>query len=106
VISFILTSLDRFYQGMAGELDWQVVDAQFSRFAADQLDEASALLFGRSKCQHMAAYSPTTQALHNDPGITSRMNRMTKVVYSSTPSRAELSGRRLSPAVPTMMWRH
>jgi dihydrofolate reductase len=56
--SFILISLDGFYEGPNGEFDWPVVDAEFDDFAIRQLDEAETLGFGRATYEHMAAYWP------------------------------------------------
>jgi hypothetical protein len=46
--SFIFISLDGFYEGPNGELDWPNVDAEFNDFAVRQLDEADTLGFGRA----------------------------------------------------------
>jgi dihydrofolate reductase len=81
--SFIITSLDGFYEGPNGELDWSIVDDEFNEFAVRQLDEADALGFGRATYDHMAAYWPTDQAQANDPAITSRMNTKPKLVFST-----------------------
>jgi len=45
--SFIFISLDGFYEGPNGELDWPNVDAEFNDFAARQLDEADTRLRSR-----------------------------------------------------------
>jgi len=90
--SFILTSLDGFYEGPNGEFDWANVDAEFNDFAIRQLDEADTLGFGRATYEHMARYWPTEQATANDPAITSRMNDMEKVVFSTTLTDATWSG--------------
>ena len=82
--SFILTSLDGFYEGPNGELDWPVVDEEFDDFALRQLDGADTLGFGRATYEHMAAHWPTERAQANDPAITSRMNTKPKLVFSST----------------------
>jgi dihydrofolate reductase len=81
--SFIITSLDGFYAGPNGELDWSVVDEEFDDFAIRQLDEADTLGFGRATYEHMAAYWPTDQAQANDPAVTSRMNTKPKLVFST-----------------------
>lgn len=72
--SFIVTSLDGFYEGPNGEFDWLIPDEEFNNYAVRQLDEADTLGFGRATYEHMAAYWPTEQARVNDPTITSRMN--------------------------------
>lgn len=90
--SFIFISLDGFYEGPNGELDWPNVDAEFNDFATRQLDEADTLGFGRATYEHMAAYWPTEQAMVNDPAITSRMNDKEKLVFSRTLTDANWSG--------------
>jgi dihydrofolate reductase len=90
--SFIFTSLDGFYEGPNGELDWPIVDQEFNDFAARQLDEADAIAFGRATYEHMAAYWPTEQAEANDPAITSRMNGKEKMVFSRTLTEVNWSG--------------
>jgi dihydrofolate reductase len=82
--SFIVTSLDGFYEGPNGEFDWPIVDGEFDDFAIRQLDEADTLGFGRATYEHMAAHWPTEQARANDPAITSRMNTKPKLVFSTT----------------------
>lgn len=82
--SFIFISVDGFYEGPNGELDWPNADAEFNDFAAQQLDEADAIGFGRATYEHMAAYWPTEQAMINDPGMTTRMNDKEKLVFSTT----------------------
>jgi dihydrofolate reductase len=92
IASFIFISLDGFYEGANGELDWPIVDQEFNDFAARQLDEADAIGFGRATYEHMAAYWPTEQATVNDPAITTRMNEKPKFVFSTTLTDASWSG--------------
>jgi dihydrofolate reductase len=82
--SFILTSLDGFYEGPNGEFDWPVVDEEFDEFAIGQLDRADTLGFGRATYEHMAAHWPTDQAQANDTALTWRMNTKPKLVFSTT----------------------
>jgi dihydrofolate reductase len=90
--SFIFTSLDGFYAGPNGELDWPIVDEEFNDFAVHQLEEADTLGFGRATYEHMAAYWPTDQAKANDPAITSQMNDKDKVVFSKSLADASWPG--------------
>jgi dihydrofolate reductase len=90
--SFIFISLDGFYEGPNGELDWPNVDAEFNDFALRQLDESGTLCLGRATYEHMAAYWPTEPAMANDPTMTSRMNDMEKLVFSTTLTDASWSG--------------
>jgi dihydrofolate reductase len=89
--SFIFTSLDGFYEGPNGELDWPNADAEFDDFAVRQLDAADTLGFGRATYDHMAAHWPTEHAKANDPAITSRMNDKEKLVFSTTLTHASWS---------------
>ncbi len=89
--SFLVTSLDGFYEGPNAEFDWLVPDAEFNDFAARQLDDADVLGFGRLTYEHMAAYWPTEQAAVNDSAITTRMNSKPKIVFSTALQYAEWS---------------
>jgi dihydrofolate reductase len=105
--SFIITSLDGFYEGPNAEFDWPRVDTEFREFAIHQLDEADTLGFGRATYEHMATYWPTAQAIANDPEIASRMNDMEKIVFSTTLTEASWSGTMVIPGeaperVPTI----
>ena len=82
--SFIVISLDGFYEGPNREFDWLIPDEEFNDFAVRQLDEADTLCFGRATYEHMAAWWPTEQAQINDPAVTSRMNTKPKLVFSTT----------------------
>jgi dihydrofolate reductase len=106
--SFIFISLDGFYEGPNGELDWPIVDQEFNDFATRQLDEADMIVFGRATYEHMAAYWPTDQAKANDPAMTSRMNSKEKIVFSTTLTDVNWSGTTLlggeaTEHIPTVM---
>jgi dihydrofolate reductase len=91
--SFIFTSLDGFYEGPNGEIDFLPIDPEFNEQAVAQLDGADVLGFGRATYEVMAAYWPTEQAAVNDhAAITSRMNQMPKLVFSRSLNRASWSG--------------
>ena len=58
VILSNLVSLDGFFAGPNGELDWFVVDEEFKEYANDLLSKVDAILFGRITYQLMADYWP------------------------------------------------
>jgi len=93
--SFLITNVDGYYQGPDGEFDWPVVDAEFSAFSAEQLDEADTLLFGRRTYEVMAAYWPQPAAAAEDPEVATRMNALPKLVASGTLERADWPGTRV-----------
>jgi dihydrofolate reductase len=87
VISFNLMTLDGFFAGPHGEIDWHRVDDEFNEFAIEQLDTVGTLLFGRVTYELMVAYWPTPAALADDPLVADRMNRLPKIVASRTLSK-------------------
>jgi dihydrofolate reductase len=95
VILFNMMTLDGFFSGPNGELDWHNVDAEFNKFAIDQLDTAGGLIFGRVTYLGMASYWPTPIAIQNDPIVAGKMNSIPKIVVSTTLDRAEWDNTRL-----------
>jgi dihydrofolate reductase len=65
LILFNFVSLDGYFAGPRGELDWHTVDAEFHAFSETQLNKVDALLFGRKTYEQMAAFWPTAQAIFN-----------------------------------------
>jgi dihydrofolate reductase len=95
VIMFNMVTLDGFFAGPNGEIDWHNVDGEFNEFAIDQLGSADGLLFGRVTFQMMASYWPTEAATTDDPIVAGKMNALPKVVFSRTLVKAEWSNSRL-----------
>ncbi len=56
VILSNLVTLDSFFAGPNGELDWFIVDQEFNEYANDLLSKVDTLLFGRVTYQLMADY--------------------------------------------------
>jgi len=99
LFSFLLTTVDGYYEGPNHGFDWPKVDAEFNDFALEQLDEVDMLLFGRVTYEMMAAYWPTPAAEQDDPRITARMNSIPKVVVSGTLHSAGWANTRLIKGV-------
>ncbi len=95
LVLFNLMTLDGFFAGPNGEIDWHNVDAEFNDFAVEQLDTAGGLIFGRVTYQMMASYWPTPEALASDPQVAGKMNEMPKYVFSKTLDRADWNNTRL-----------
>jgi dihydrofolate reductase len=91
LISFMVVTLDGFYEGPNQEFDWPNVDDQFNEFSISQLNDIDTLLFGRVTYEGMASYWPTPAAIEDDPLIADRMNSIRKIVYSSTLDTADWS---------------
>ena len=84
LLSFMVVTLDGYYEGPNGEFDWPNVDAEFNEFSISQLNDIDTLLFGRVTYEGMASYWPTPAALEFDPIIAERMNSIPKVVFSKS----------------------
>jgi dihydrofolate reductase len=95
LLSFMVVTLDGYYEGPDGEFDWPNVDDEFNEFAISQINDIDTLLFGRATYEGMASYWPTPAAEEDDPAIADVMNSIPKVVFSSTLDRADWQNTRL-----------
>jgi dihydrofolate reductase len=89
LISFMVVTLDGYYEGPNGEFDWPNVDDEFFEFSISQLDDIDTLLFGRMTYDGMASYWPTPAAREELPVIADRMNTIPKFVFSTTLEKAD-----------------
>ena len=87
--SFLMTTLDGFYEGPNQEFHFWTTDDEFNRFAVGQLHDSDILLFGRVTYEGMASYWPTQGAREDDPVVAELMNTMPKLVVSTTLTSAE-----------------
>ena len=95
VILFNLVTLDGFFEGPNGEIDWHNVDEEFNEFAVHQVNTADGLIFGRVTYELMASYWPTPAAQADDPIVAEKMNTMPKIVFSRTLNTVEWNNTRL-----------
>lgn len=93
---FMMITLDGFFEGPNGELDWHNVDEEFNEFAIHQTSEVGALLFGRKTYEMMASYWPTESAKRDDPVVAGLMNSLPKIVFSKTLAKVEWENSRLA----------
>lgn len=90
-----MVSLDGYYKGLNGEIDWHNVDAEFNDYAIDFLDSVDLLVFGRVTYELMASYWPTPAANQDDPLVAKRMNSLSKVVFSGSLRKVEWENTKL-----------
>ncbi len=84
-----MLSVDGFFAGPKGELDWHLVDVEFNEYAIDMLNNADMLLFGRITYDLMASYWPTSAGLEDDPIVAGKMNSLAKIVFSKNMKKAD-----------------
>jgi dihydrofolate reductase len=94
-----LVTLDGFFAGPKGELDWHIVDEEFNQYAIDLLSKVDALLFGRVTYQLMADYWPAAATNPSTPKsdveIADKMNNLPKIVFSKTLKEVKWNNSRL-----------
>ena len=95
ILFFMMMSLDGYFEGPGGEIDWHNTDEEFNGFAISQLKEVGTLLFGRVTYEMMASYWPTAEAKKNDPVVAELMNSLPKIAFSKTLPRAHWENTRL-----------
>ncbi len=79
VILNVMTSLDGFFSGPNGELDWHYADDEHNAYAVRMMKRGGAILFGATTYRMMAGHWPT--APEDDP-VTRPINAAQKFVFS------------------------
>jgi dihydrofolate reductase len=83
IVSEVVT-VDGYFAGPNGEIDWFVVDGEFNEYSIDMLNNADLLIFGRVTYDLMAGYWSSEHAKATDPIVAGKMNTLSKVVFSKT----------------------
>jgi dihydrofolate reductase len=84
VTLFNHVSLDGFFAGPNGELDWPNVDDEMHEYAIGSAQAGGGLIFGRVTYEMMANYWPTAAAMEANPLVAEQMNALPKYVFSRT----------------------
>jgi dihydrofolate reductase len=95
LFSFMVVTVDGYYEGPNQEFDWPNVDDEFNEFAISQINDIDTLLFGRVTYEGMAGYWPTPEAIEGDPAVAGIMNSIPKVVFSASLEKAEWNNTKL-----------
>jgi len=83
--SFTILSVDGYFSGPNGEIDWfKNQDEEDRKFACRSSQQASLFMLGRTTYELMASYWPTAMAQKNDPVVAKVMNDTPKIVFSKT----------------------
>jgi dihydrofolate reductase len=95
IIFQVMLSLDGYFEGPNGELDWHNVDEEFNDYAICLLHKVDTLLFGRKTYEMMANYWPSPHAVEDDPVVADYMNSKDKIVCSRTLTKADWTNSRV-----------
>ena len=89
---FIHVSVDGFFAGPHGEIDWFKSiekDPEYDAFTHERSKSGGALLFGRTTYEMMKSYWPTPEAGKSDPDTAQVVRNSRKIVISKTLDRVE-----------------
>jgi len=84
IIAFDLVTVDGFFAGPKGEIDWHNYDDEMGTYSLEQMKSLSALIFGRTTYEMMASYWPTPDGVKSEPVVAGIMNSIPKTVFSET----------------------
>lgn len=88
LFSFMAISVDGYHAAPDGRLDWQTFGSEFADYSVEQLDEVDTLVLGRTTYEELSAYWTSDLGTDFDPRIADRMNRLRKLVVSTSLSTA------------------
>ncbi len=88
IIVFNLVSVDGFFAGPKGDIDWHVVDDEFNKFAVEQTQTFGAIIFGRTTYQLFEDFWPKAltdpKTSKDDREIAKIIDDVEKIVFSKT----------------------
>jgi dihydrofolate reductase len=84
IIAFNLVTIDGFFAGPNGEIDWHNYDDEMGMYSIEQMKSLGGLIFGRTTYELMASYWPTSEGVKSEPVVAGIMNNIPKVVFSKT----------------------
>src|SRR5260370_18564684 len=84
IIAFDLVTIDGFFAGPNGEIDWHNYDDEMGAHSLEQLKTLGALIFGRTTYEMMASFWPTPDGVKSEPVVAAIMNSIPKTVFSES----------------------
>ncbi|MGC2288853.1 MAG: dihydrofolate reductase family protein [Thermoplasmata archaeon] len=84
VVTDHLLSLDGYFGGPNGEIDWFGFDEESMEWSRTIMRAAGSIVMGRRTFELMAQFWPTQSALEQEPYISGRMRELPKIVFSRT----------------------
>jgi dihydrofolate reductase len=87
ITTFVHVSVDGFFAGTHGEIDWFKAirpDSEYEAFTHRESAGESTLIFGRTTYDMMKSWWPTPQAIQADPHMAKVVDQSPKIVFSHT----------------------
>ena len=84
IIVFNLVTVDGFFAGSKGEIDWHNYDDEMGAYSLQQMRSLGALMLGRTTYELMASYWPTPEGAKSEPEVARILNSIPKIVFSKT----------------------
>jgi dihydrofolate reductase len=84
VVTDHLLSLDGYFGGPNGEIDWFGFDEESMEWSRRIMGAAGSIMMGRRTYELMAQFWPTPSAMEQEPFIAKHMTDLPKIVFSST----------------------
>jgi dihydrofolate reductase len=84
VVTDHLLSLDGYFGGPNGEIDWFGFDEESMDWSRKIMGAAGSIVMGRRTYELMAQFWPTPSALEQEPYIAEHMTKLPKIVFSRT----------------------
>ncbi len=95
VIASEMITLDGFFAGPNGEIDWFAYNKEIEKYGIELARIVDTILFGRVTYEMMASYWPSASAATNDQIVIDQMNNSPKIVFSKTLQKAEWKNTRV-----------
>lgn len=89
VIASEMISLDGYFSGPDGEIDWFLWNEEMEKSAIDLISTVDTLLFGRVTYELMVSYWPSASSPTENQIIIDRMNNLPKIVFSKALEKVE-----------------
>jgi dihydrofolate reductase len=92
VTAFVHVTVDGFFAGPRGEIDWFKAigrDPEYEAYTHEQAQSDSTLIFGRTTYEMMKSYWPTPEAIKADPEMAKVVDHSPKLVFSRSLRKVE-----------------
>ena len=99
IVMFNLISLDGYFAGEDGNIDWHMVDDEFNEFAINQTSEFRGIIFGRTTYELFESFWPVAlkdpKTSPEDRKIAQMIDDVWKIVFSKSLKQASWKNTKL-----------